>query len=513
MRHRVVGYLTDHHLSLHLYRAGRFSPLGVFGDDDSRDAIAPLLSREVPLHLLVDVIEMDFRLESVPHLHGRDRRDLRGRKLAQTFRETPFRLGLSLGREILDKKRERLLLSAVTNPDLIQPWLDVLRDAHIPLSGITALPYLLAEPARRLWRLQAHFLLVTHESRAGLRLSYFQEGDLLFSRLAAHEGDAETLAVATREEVARTQQYLASLRLLERDRPLTIWCVMPEAARPIWERELYSTPLLQFECVTLAEMAHALRLPAPAIDRDFEGLTLELLARGRFPNHLANGEARHHYHVHLLRRGLNVATAGLALSTALGIGYTAWVAADQHALGERLQAEAHTLEQRYQALRAAFPTTEATAEEIKGTVELARGLAAEADPSRRLLARLSRGFDAVPEARLERLLWLKSPRPENESALELPQSDAPTAAAGVTDPAATPSAWVALLEGSLEGGGEPRAALERLERLRQAVAAEGIRVEVLQAPVDVRPESRLTGGVAAPESHRYVFRLRVTWVR
>jgi len=44
----------------------------------------------LPVHIIVDTVEEDFRFETLPHIRGRDRTEMVGRKLKQLYRATPY---------------------------------------------------------------------------------------------------------------------------------------------------------------------------------------------------------------------------------------------------------------------------------------------------------------------------------------------------------------------------------------------------------------------------------------
>ena len=93
-------------------------------------------SGPTPTHLFVDLAEEDFRLDTVPHVGAGDREAILDRKLAQIFRNTPYRHALLQGRETEGRRDDRVLYTAITNPEVLRPWLDMLERLEVPLAGI-----------------------------------------------------------------------------------------------------------------------------------------------------------------------------------------------------------------------------------------------------------------------------------------------------------------------------------------------------------------------------------------
>ena len=89
--------------------------------------------------MLVDVVEEEYRHETIPHLYGPDRRAVLERKLAWFFRGTPYSHVLPEGRETEGRRDDKVLLSAITNPELVQPWTRLCVQQKVPVAGIYSL--------------------------------------------------------------------------------------------------------------------------------------------------------------------------------------------------------------------------------------------------------------------------------------------------------------------------------------------------------------------------------------
>jgi hypothetical protein len=62
--------------------------------------------------------------------------------------------------------------------------------------------------------------------------------------------------------------------------------------------------------------------------------------------------------------------------------------------------------------------------------------------------------------------------------------------------------------------GDFRKALEIVDRLRAALAEQGLETRAVRLPLDLRPESRLSGGAEAQATvRRAQFELRIVWRR
>ncbi|MBE9561137.1 MAG: hypothetical protein IMF15_10140, partial [Proteobacteria bacterium] len=95
----------------------------------------------LPGKFLVDVIEEDFRNEKIPHVGSRDRSSVIDRLVDRFYRSSKdYCYSEVIGREKTGRKDDIVLLGAMTNPKLIQPWITILNECEVPLSGIWTLP-------------------------------------------------------------------------------------------------------------------------------------------------------------------------------------------------------------------------------------------------------------------------------------------------------------------------------------------------------------------------------------
>jgi hypothetical protein len=110
--------------------------------EEGEAAFAQLLAtvRDVPVVFMVDSVDEDYRFETLPHTLGRDRQELLGRKLKQLYRNTPFVSARLQERERDNRRDDRFLFMAVTDLDIIEPWVSPVIAQGLPIVGLFALP-------------------------------------------------------------------------------------------------------------------------------------------------------------------------------------------------------------------------------------------------------------------------------------------------------------------------------------------------------------------------------------
>ncbi|HED18125.1 MAG TPA: hypothetical protein ENI74_01310, partial [Gammaproteobacteria bacterium] len=182
-----ILYLADKSVTLfHAGRrsagaAGRFT-LDETGYQQLRETLAGPDAH--PVSLLVDLIEEEFREELLPHAYGRDRAKILERRAGKLFRTTPFRYSRVVGRLKEGRRDSRVLFSALTNSDHVEPLLDLLNDLRIPLAGIYSLPLITHRVIKYLPENNGNILVITEQPDGGLRETFIRDNQVLFSRLA-----------------------------------------------------------------------------------------------------------------------------------------------------------------------------------------------------------------------------------------------------------------------------------------------------------------------------------------
>lgn len=516
-------YLSDSHLAAWQWRGGKLTPDGNYGTDpDSLDEFAKHLGKtpHTSIFLLVDVIEEDFHNETIPHILGKDRQALIQRKLNQQLRGTAYRHAGLQGRESEGRRDDKLLITGLTNEELLKPSLDRIAKRKLPLAGIYSLPLLSEVLVKKLGLNAPHLLLITRQAN-GMRQSYFQDGHIKFSRLTLlGQDDAGAMQAAISREASRTQQYLNSLRLLPRDQRLEVVMICGERYHGQLHPESMGGPMLNYRILTMAEVAAQLGLKTPVEELTSELLYLHLLARFAPPQHYAPPELLWHNKLLQLRTGI-LGTTALVLSI---VSYVAAgnfnLALDDYRQGKRLSREAQDLQTQYLAIKSTFPPTPASPEDMQGAVELVEAAARQNITPRPLLEAISRALGSSPSLKINQLKWSVGKTPESgvtpPPAIQEParaSTSAPGTARGSPplELGPKPLYQVVILEGEISPFSDYRSALNSVERFMDALKKDsrGIRVTPMAMPINVSSLSSLKGSIDNQERAKTVFSVSI----
>ena len=107
---------------------------------------------DVPVHIMVDAVEEDYRFETLPHAFGaRPRADGRAQAEAALPQHAVLTAWL-LGRDTGKRRDDRYLFSALTNPELVTDWLQAIVARGLPVAGVYLLPMVSAALLEKLER-------------------------------------------------------------------------------------------------------------------------------------------------------------------------------------------------------------------------------------------------------------------------------------------------------------------------------------------------------------------------
>ena len=473
--------------------------------------------RDTRTHLFVDLAEEDFRLDTIPHVGAGDRQAILNRKLTQIFRNTPYRHALLQGREGEGRRDDRVFYTAITNPDLLRPWLEMLERLHVPLEGIYSAAVFSGVLLEELDLAFAHTLLVTFTPGEAMRQSYLRDREIKFSRLTPIDlEEGQSLGTMIAEETTRTWQYLDSLRNFGPDDRLEVCILVHSSDRRVIEPELRDFAQLQYRLLDIEEVALKLGLKPAPLDSTCEEVMVHLFLLTKPDNHFASEEIRRFATLRRARIALNQA-AGVVLAASLA--WAGWMLAPAFKLSEadvRVAQQVSALDREYDDIMKSLPSFGVGGSTMRDAVAFYNGSIRGFPTLTSFLVPVSGALRDHPTIRLTQLAWMATDDPKASPRLARSLSrDAPppvrTVAGKSSEPAAPAAApqqedppnpvfaggryQVAVVEGAMRvPTNDFRGAMTEVEKLAADIAAiPGYRADVMEGPLDVSPSTQLQG--------------------
>lgn len=470
MSRRLLLFLSSDRLHVQLMDAGRIAAQHEFPDSPAgHDAFSELLrTTDCPASLLVDVIEEDFRQETVPHLIGGKRAALLQRKFEQFYHATPFRQATLLQRQKTGRRDDDMLFSALTNPALIMPWLDIILAQRTPLTGIYSVPQTSAPLVSE--HPSDHLLLISWEKYSGLRQTYFSNRRLQISRLTPINAGV-SFQDAVVMELGRTFQYLKSLSLLPAEQTLSVRLLGHSRDLAGLRTELPRNADMSYEFVDLVDVGRQLRIDYDFADSDASQVFLhQLLAKPPSTSYASAAHTRYNT-LWKMRKALNWASAALLLASLSYVTAGAWSSRDDAEEAARFVVQAQQIRDEARQIALTLPASGVPASEMKAAVSVMRELDRYGASPGEVLRPVSATLDRYPQMELDELSW---------------RADAAEPVAN-GEPSDVPAQAV-ILGGHLVGfDGNYRAALDYLENFRRDLGTQGYQVTLLRRPLDAGP--------------------------
>ena len=347
-------YLTNDKLVALIWKGGTIVERDVFGSTElGMSDFTNYISRHRTLstYIITDLIEEDFRLDTVPHLRGGDLDAVIGRKLAQLYRASPFRHGIVQGREPEGRRDDKVLYHAVTNPEILNALLAAIERVEIPLESICSSAVLSGKLLEALNSFFLHTLLVTIVPDFGLRQTYFQNKQIKFSRLTPiifDEGQPAGDLIAA--ETSRTWQYLDSLRFFAAGETLEVSILLHSQDRQMVADAIRNYPLIQYRFLDISAVATKFKFEPAPVSSHAEEVLVHLYAQGRIENHFATPEQRCFAVYKRARIGLFALTAGVLAVGAIATGYNLYEASTISAAIAQRSIAMRPLQAEYQAV-------------------------------------------------------------------------------------------------------------------------------------------------------------------
>jgi hypothetical protein len=494
MTNYLLLLLSANHLQVQHMVKGRVALQLEFSDSpDDRMRFSELLQTvRCPTYLLVDVIEEDFRLETIPYLTGKTQRELLKRKFEQFYRGTPFHQATLLRRQADGRRDVEMLFSALTNPALLAPWLDALSQANTPLVGIYSVPHVSTPLIKH--HPSKHLLLITWNRFSGLRETYFNEHHLQISRLTPITPQ-HNFQTTVASELARTYQYLKSLSLLPVGHVLDV-CIVGQRADLIdLQTKLPNSTEMHYEFVELNELAQPFNFAAPLTDSDASQLFLHQLAHTRPNSQYGSGQHTHHYMLWQIRRALFwLAGITLVASALWSAQALIWQnTPDEQAVALLMQHTQQT-QRETQLHQMAQQPTDVPPNDLRSAVMSLQQLRHAAQPPEAFLTPLSLVMNRHEHIQLDELAW------ERQQSSNSPATDH-----------GLPSGQIILMTGHLTNAANNyREVLNDLSAFEQALNQNGYQTRMLSRPLDVSSSSTISN-YDPHEKKALTFSLQLVW--
>jgi len=210
---RQVFFITDDRMTAMIWQGSHLISKYEFLERESAEVAEYLeKSKDIISSIIVDVLEEEITLTTIPHVRPNERKFLIDRVLTRLHRGAEFSTAKVVGREKNKRRDDRLLVSGMTSNQPLISWLDLFNKHDVFIKGVYSLPLLTGNILKVLKVKRGLTLLVSRQSKKFIRQSIFKDGRLFYSRNIPASQNLDVNAFAS--DLQKTKKYLENQKLL-----------------------------------------------------------------------------------------------------------------------------------------------------------------------------------------------------------------------------------------------------------------------------------------------------------
>ncbi len=493
-----IFYITANELTQFSCHKGVVSELARF--EATPDGVAEFSARLAqhpgdPSAILVDVIEEEYRMETIPHVRGGDRNHLLERKLAKLFRRTPFNAAQVHGREKKGRRDDQVMCAALTNPDVVELWLAEVRKQKVPLSGIFSISMVTEKLLKKLQVKHENVLVLSLQQDKILRQSFFANSKLKISRLSPLAlTDVDTYVANIQNEVERNHRYINRLQLLPFNEPMDV-CLFSSGERlALYDDALTDSRLLRHHVIDINEAGQKLGLKTALQEGQCEWLYAYFTSLVTPTINYAAHEELRYFRMLQMRRGMLAASVMLVLS---GLLFSAAMEFDTWNIRSQTEEAAVSIaqvEERRAGVLASLPPTKFSPKVMREAVEVNRQLTANKSHPQFMMTLLGKTLARFPTIHLDEIYWTVVKPGAQMQSNEVIMDDEGNVIESVADEGDLMQMVTikARLEPQIK---KYQSAFDKIERFTNDLKQNKnlLKVEVVSLPLDIDPTSTLQG--------------------
>ena len=462
---------------------------------------------EVPndlVYVLLDTPAEEYRLDTIPHVFGGDRKSIIERKQGRMFRGTPYLYAEVQGREKEGRRDDNIMFSAITNPDTIQPWLKILEEHKVPVASVVSVPLLLQNNADVIPDMSGNALVFSLQSMSGLRQSFFQDKLLKFSRLVKvpRYGTSPYAPIIT-EELVKVRRYLQSTHLLDQDRPLDIHFLGNKELLDELGKTHVNSSMVRYHMLDVDVLGKSYgfsdQMQTPFSDKY---LVYQLL-KNKSKNYYALNKETRYFQMRQINKTLKVASLLLLLTGFIwgGLNVLEGFTYRQQHISDAKKADFYNV--RYEVAQERISALPVDPADLKVVVDTTGTLKTYKSEPVDMFKLISKGMDIFPEIQISKIHWAANINPNHKlgaGKLDSIINEGIQGVLGFSNISDEETGYlyyqIALIDGYLDKfDGDYRKALHMIDQFAESLRRQDSvhDVSVVSLPLDISSEASLQG--------------------
>lgn len=449
--------------------------------------------------VFIDIVQEEHYRDTMPRLGRANQQSLLARKTAKAFGKTPYRTGIVQGRDGENRDSDRVLISGVTRPEALRPWMQCLHEHKTPVAGIYTPAMLSYRLLTSLNAISDATLLVTQRFDGRYRHTFYDGKSLIGSRLLRkHTGRQDESAEEFARQLDESQQYFNPSFAPATGNKLEAVVICEARTAATLGKAAAATVNFKLRFIDINDAGRKLGVDRQLVDTDSGFLFGQILRNSRPSENMAPPRDRRYFSMYRFRSYAKAACLALIGTGLLGAGLTTIQAVDFERQASSLLGAAEQAERTFELHSQNMPASTIDPFAMKGAVNAYNQLVANNISATELLQTVSSALDSFPRIQVDGIKW---------STVE---------AAGTTESSARPaggpvSMW---LEGRVSPfDGDYTIAFDEIERFVERLSSESTVVSVTRKlmPLNTDPRDSLVGEVTTIEKlNEALFTLKLT---
>lgn len=328
------------------------------------------------------------------------------RKLRQAYRGTPFCNAQLLLRDKQNKREDHYFFAAITHSEALDPWLNLVIARKLPVVGVYMAPLTMTQIVHSIGFADRNTLVVAQHA-AGLRQTFFRNGQFRVSRLTLARPDAiAPSAVKYDEEIRNTRGYLDALNITHVNEPVTVLILDQDDSLTDLDTAL-ADQCVSLQVVRLGgeQLARRTGIAPEVLRTHRDALPLQLLASAKSIINLAPRTVTSGYNRMRASRGI-YATAAIAVTAAMlwmGINLIRTTSLEEETQQFTLLARGE--DARYNEISRTFPATPVSSAQLREIAEFAARIRGAYRAPDTVFQVLGQALDQSPAVQVKKMSW------------------------------------------------------------------------------------------------------------
>ena len=350
-------------------------------------------------------------------------------------------------------------------------------------------------------------LLVSLGSTSGLRQTYFRDQQLQISRLARLPRFGTTpYGPYVLAELEKLYRYLNNLRLVSKEEPLDIYILAHGEMLADLNKRIKETGLTRYHLIDVAALSSEMGIEGVLTTPFSDYLHAHSLLSNVPKNHYGTPDDTHTFSMHQVRVGLYAASLLVLLGGATWSGYNFIQGIALKHRSVKSSQEAAYYQSRYEIAKKDLPPTAVEPAHIKGAIDIVDTLIEHKSTPFLMMRTVSNTLDRYPNLQIDGIDWIVDSDPNKQ-----PNGHNNGDENGI-EKGDFQYYQIATIKGHLTPfDGNYRKALGIVRRFANSIKLEKNvhYVKIDSLPLDISPESKLTGEIFEDEERQAIFALTI----